>query len=135
MYQARCSCGVVVLTLNGAPEMTIACHCLDCQRRTGSPFGVGAYYQAERVEISGTSREFARSTASGGTMRNYFCELCGATVYWRAEKFKGMIGIAVGAIADPGYPSPDRSVWEQSKHHWVEIAPAHEHRLRGSGST
>lgn len=32
-----------------------------------------------------------------------------------------MIGVAVGAIADPNYPAPVRSVFEQSKHRWVDI--------------
>jgi hypothetical protein len=134
-YKARCSCGALSLSFAGPPEMTVACHCIDCQRRTGSPFGVGAYYRAERVEISGHGKEIARSTAMGGTMRNYFWDHCGSTVYWRTEKFEGMIGVAVGAIADPGYPGPDRSVWEQWKHHWVEIGPAHEHRAKGTGGT
>ncbi|MHC2281080.1 hypothetical protein ACVME8_007723 [Bradyrhizobium diazoefficiens] len=35
-----------------------------------------------------------------------------------------MIGVAVGAIADPNYPAPIRSVFEQSKHSWVEITGA-----------
>jgi hypothetical protein len=35
-----------------------------------------------------------------------------------------MIGVAVGAIADPKHPTPLRSVFEQSKYDWVEICGA-----------
>jgi len=35
-----------------------------------------------------------------------------------------MIGVAIGAIADPNFPAPVRSVFEQSKHVLVEIAGA-----------
>ena len=43
----------------------------------------------------------------------------------------GMVGIAVGTIAVPDSPRLIRSVFEQSKHGWVEIAGA-EHFQQGS---
>lgn len=121
MSDARCNCGAVALSLAGPPRMVAACHCIDCQRRTGAPFGVGAFYRAEAVTISGSAKEFARLGASGGTVRSYFCPDCGSTVYWKADAMPGHVGVAVGAIADPKFPAPVKSVFEQSKHHWVEI--------------
>jgi hypothetical protein len=38
--------------------MVVACHCIDCQRRTGAPFGVGAFYPADAVTISGAPKEY-----------------------------------------------------------------------------
>lgn len=121
MSDARCVCGAVALSLAGPPRMVAACHCIDCQRRTGAPFGVGAFYRAEAVTISGSAKEFARPGASGGTVRSYFCPDCGSTVYWKADVMPGHVGVAVGAIADPKFPAPVKSVFEQSKHDWVEI--------------
>lgn len=121
MNTASCSCGRLTLSLSGPSRMVVACHCLDCQRRTGAPFGVGAFYPADAVALSGAAKEFARVAASGGTVRSYFCPECGSTLYWTADNLPSMIGIAVGALADPGYTAPARSVFEQSKHHWVEI--------------
>lgn len=44
-----------------------------------------------------------------------------------------MITVAVGAIADPNFPAPIKSVFEQSKHAWVEINGAGvEHLQQGS---
>jgi hypothetical protein len=124
MVDAQCSCGAVTLTLPEYSKLVIACHCLDCQRRTGAPFGVGAFYRAEQVAISGTPREFTRVAASGGKVHAYFCTNCGSTVYWRAENLPTHIGVAVGALADPKYPAPLRSIFEQSKHDWVQIEGA-----------
>ena len=77
MVDARCSCGAVTLSLPEEPsKIVIACHCLDCQRRTGAPFGVGAYYPADVVTISGISKEFTHAAASGGEIHNYFCPQC-----------------------------------------------------------
>ena len=121
MTHARCSCGAVTLTLPEPSKLVVACHCLDCQRRTGAPFGVGAFYQVDVVAISGTPKEFTRDAASGGKVHSYFCPNCGSTIYWRADNLPSLIGVAVGAFADPNHPGPVRSVFEQSKHHWVQI--------------
>ncbi len=124
MTNARCSCGAISLSLPGSSRLVVACHCIDCQRRTGAPFGVGAFYPSESVAISGSPREFTRTAASGGKVHNYFCADCGSTVYWKAENLPGLIGVAVGAMADPKYPPPLKSVFEQSRHDWVEIGAA-----------
>jgi hypothetical protein len=121
MTDARCNCGALALSLPATPIMVAACHCLECQRRTGAPFGVGAFYAVEAVRISGTPKEYVRAGESGGKVRCYFCPDCGATVYWKADKVPGMMGVAVGAVADPNFPGPSKSVFERSKHAWVEI--------------
>src|SRR5262245_9480738 len=77
MSDARCVCGAIALSLAGPPKLVGACHCVACQRRTGAPFGVGAFYPADAVTISGAAKEFARLGASGGTVRSYFCPDCG----------------------------------------------------------
>jgi hypothetical protein len=112
--------------------MVVACHCIDCQRRTGAPFGVGAYYPAEVVTISGTSKEFTHAAASGGKIHNYFCPQCGSTVYWKLSNLPALIAVAVGAMAEPKYPAPVISVFEQSKHDWVQIDGAVGHFQQSS---
>ncbi|MCP3466695.1 MULTISPECIES: GFA family protein [unclassified Bradyrhizobium] len=124
MTTARCSCGAVTLSLPGPSRLVVACHCIDCQRRTGAPFGVGAFYPAETIAVSGEPKEFTRAAASGGKVHSYFCTLCGSTVYWKSSNLPAFIGVAVGAIADATNPAPVRSVFEQSKHAWVEIGGA-----------
>ena len=133
MTDARCSCGAIALSLAGPPRLVGACHCVACQRRTGAPFGVGAFYPADAVTISGSAKEFARPGASGGTVRSYFCPDCGSTVYWKADALPGYFGVAVGAMADPKFPAPVRSIFEESKHDWVAIDGAGvEHFQQGS---
>lgn len=132
MVDARCSCGALTLTLPGPSRLVVACHCLDCQRRTGAPFGVGAFYPADAVAIAGTPKEFTRVAASGGKVQSYFCPDCGSTVYWKAERLPSMIGVAVGAVADPKFPPPVRSIFEQSKHDWIQIDSAADHFWQSS---
>ena len=134
MAEARCSCGALRLALTGSAKLVLACHCLDCQRRTGAPFGVGAFYPAEAVAVTGTPREFTRTAASGGEVHMFFCETCGSTVFWKAENLPTMIGVAVGALADPSFPAPVISVFEQSKHGWVEMDCAASHFPQSSAA-
>lgn len=131
--QARCVCGAVTADLPGPSAQIVACHCVDCQRRTGSPFGVGAYYPADAVRCSGPVTEFVRPTEAGGEFRTSFCSVCGTSVYWTTSGKPNMIGIAVGAIADPTYPAPVSSLWERSRHTWTSIDNAVEHLPRGWG--
>ena len=97
MTVARCSCGALTLTLPGPSKWVVACHCLDCQRRTGAPFGVGAFYPVDAVVISGAAKAFTREAASGGKVHTYFCPNCGSTIYWKADNLASLIGVAVGA--------------------------------------
>jgi hypothetical protein len=135
MADARCSCGVLTLTLQEPSKLVVACHCLDCQRRTGAPFGVGAFYPVDSVAISGTPKEFTREAASGGKVHSFFCPNCGSSVYWKADNLPSLIGVAVGALADPEYPAPAKSIFERTKHNWVQIDDAAEHFQQSSAAT
>jgi hypothetical protein len=128
---ARCQCGQLAVNLPGPSSSVVACHCSDCQRRSGSPFGVLAYYADDSIKITGEATRYQRPTATGGTFETFFCPTCGSTVYARAGKHPTLIGIAVGAICDPTYPAPVRSVWEEGKHDWVVIPEPAQHFPRG----
>ena len=124
---AKCQCGQLSVALPGPSSAIVACHCRYCQRRSGSPFGVLAYYPREAVSITGMASRYERPTASGSGFASYFCATCGSTVYAIAGKSPSLIGVAVGAVADPDYPGPTRSVWEANKHAWVAIPDPAEH--------
>lgn len=128
---ARCSCGAVTVVATDEPNSVVACHCLACQRRTGSVLGVGAYFPQDKVDISGATREYVRDTDAGNRFFTYFCPTCGTSMHWRSDKNPGMIGVAVGAFAEPTFPAPVRSVWEQSRHPWMEVETATQHFPKG----
>ncbi len=106
------------------------CHCLDCQRRTGSAFSVAVFYARDKVVIrAGKTNSFERESASGSTVRFSFCVRCGANVYWQTDRLPALIGVALGAFANPQFPRPTQSVWARDKHGWLSLPadiPAHE---------
>ncbi|WP_082222353.1 GFA family protein [Mesorhizobium loti] len=129
--EAKCQCGQLAVTTPGPSSTVVACHCSYCQRRSGSPFGVFAYYPDDVLAIIGEATKYERPTETGGTFETFFCPVCGSTVYARASKHPTMLGIAVGAFNDASFPAPVRSVWEQGKHHWVSIPGHAQHFPKG----
>ena len=120
-HQATCQCGQLRVRAEGEPAIVIACSCLACQRRTGSPFGTGAYFREEMVTPEGEAEVYARVADSGLDVSIRFCPRCGTSVYWSAELRPGHYGIAVGCFADPGFVEPARVVWGESQHPWVRF--------------
>jgi len=124
---AACSCGQLQLVVEGEPVRVSVCHCLACQRRTGSAFGVQARFPRERVRVSGRSHEFVRLSDVGEPRTYHFCPHCGATVYYVLSTAPEVVAIPVGAFADSAFPQPQFSVWESRKHGWVTLPSAVEH--------
>ncbi len=120
---ASCSCGQLSAHVTGEPVRISICHCLACQRRTGSVFAEQARFPREQVTVSGTSTEFSRVGDEGSCATFHFCPTCGATVWWQATGLEEFVTIPVGAFADPDFATPNVSVYESRKHKWV-IPPA-----------
>jgi len=82
--------------------------------------------------MRGALRNVTHAAASGGKIHNYSCPQCGSTVYWKLSNLPALIAVAVGAMAEPKYPAPVISVFEQSKHDWVQIDGAVKHFQQNS---
>jgi hypothetical protein len=130
---AQCSCGALRVEAEGEPVAVVACHCRECQRRTGSVFGVGAYYERARIRMSGQSSVYVRDAAEGRKFRTHFCPRCGTSLCWETDRHPAQVGIAVGGFCDPDFRAPSRSVWEQTKHHWISLPPELQHYSQGRG--
>jgi len=125
--RAACSCGQLNVTTEGDPVRISMCHCLACQRRTGSAFGVQARFPQDNVSIEGRSTQYVRTADSGNHITFHFCPDCGSTVYYRLEGLPDVIAVAVGAFADPAFPAPKVSVYEARRHAWAGIPADVEH--------
>ena len=124
---ASCSCGQLTVTVSGDPVRISICHCLACQRRTGSVFGAQARFRRAGAAIDGRSNAYVRVADSGRKLTFNFCPDCGATVHYAIDGHDDLIAIPVGAFADPHFPAPAYSVYEDRRHGWVGIPPGVEH--------
>jgi len=131
---AQCQCGSLQVDTDGEPDSVVVCNCTACQRRSGSPLGEGAYYARERLTFVGEVREFVRKTDAGNTFHAFFCPTCATSLYFFSSRDPNRVGIAVGAFADPSFPKPQRSVFEESKHAWIGLPADMEGFVRGRDS-
>jgi hypothetical protein len=121
IHEGGCLCGAVRYRVTDEPYLAGVCHCTLCKRRTGSAFGVAAYFDASAVQIkSGALKTYEyRSDENNRWLKLEFCLTCGTTVSWTAELFPSARGIAVGTFDDPTWIKPAAHFWTRSAMHWM----------------
>jgi hypothetical protein len=73
----QCYCGAIAY--EAEPNSIGICHCLDCQRLTGSAFRANVPAPAEGFRIlKGTPRQYIKTGDTGAKRVHAFCENCGS---------------------------------------------------------
>jgi hypothetical protein len=124
---AQCHCGQLRAIASGEPDRIYICHCIACQRRTGAVVHSGTRWPRSQVRVEGEHKIYARKGESGFEIRFHFCPNCGSSVFWEGDRSPTTCGIAVGAFADPDFPPPTQSGYEESMHRWLGLPPGIEH--------
>lgn len=117
---ASCCCGQLQIEVYGEPRGVGVCHCLACQQRTGSVFAALAGFAAP-FKVTGKATEYVRTGDKGAQFRFRFCPVCGSTVFHTEAGVSGGVSVAVGAFADPTFPPPEVSVYDDRRHSWVQL--------------
>lgn len=126
-HRASCRCGALTAVATGLPTRISVCHCLDCQKRSGSAFSAQVRFANSDVTVAGPSQRWRTTGASGRWAEFERCATCGDTIAYRIEFFPDVTAIPLGAFDDPYAFTPAHSVWEVRKHDWVAIAGPVEH--------
>jgi hypothetical protein len=103
---ATCRCGQLQAKCSGEPVRISVCHCLNCQKRSGSSFAAQARWPDEGVAMAGEFNVWTHQNDSGSRMSFRFCPVCGSTIAYVAEAMPGLTAIAIGAFADPNFRRP-----------------------------
>jgi hypothetical protein len=121
-----CACGQASITVDALPSMHGVCHCTNCKRRTGSAFGISAYFDRTAVvQQRGETKTYTfHHTAQNHDQERHFCSHCGTTLFWFVSSVPEKIGIAGGCFADAGLPEPSYSVTDRKRESWVSL-PQH----------
>jgi hypothetical protein len=82
-----------------------------------------ARFRREQIAFAGEATAWTRTAESGNALTFSFCPTCGSTVYWEGASFPGLVAVAIGSFADPTFPAPAVSVWEEARHPWVSLPP------------
>lgn len=120
---AACHCGQLRLQVDGDPFVVSLCHCLACQRRTGSAFGIQAAFEAEQVRVSGQYKDYSRISDEADRKEHafHFCPECGSSVFYTETDEPDLVVVMVGAFADPSFPPPTEAGYDVRRHQWVGL--------------
>ncbi len=118
----RCSCGAVKYRLISAPMFVHCCHCLDCQRQTGSAFVLNALIEGTRVQLlSGETKPYPQPTDSGRPHVIHRCPDCGTALWSTYGGREQLRFVRVGTLEQPSTLAPDVHIYTRSKQPWVRL--------------
>lgn len=120
---ASCACRRASVTVSGEPASLAVCHCTNCRRRTGSAFGVSAYFPRAAVsQVTGALSKFAfHHKEQNHDQERYFCSTCGTTLYWHISSMPKLVGIAGGCFTEQPLSEPAHSYSHSQRLPWVNI--------------
>jgi hypothetical protein len=117
-----CLCGAVRYRLIEEPFAFYACHCTDCQRQTGSAFGLSMFVRSEAIEtLRGEPRAY-RVTLEDGRMKcGRFCGECSVRLWGEPAKYPDLRVLRPGTLDRPGAYAPFGDIWTASRRPWVAL--------------
>lgn len=118
--EGGCSCGAVRYRLASEPLFVHCCHCLNCQRQTGSAFVINLLIEADRVELLAGDPQPVDVPRDRGTQRIYRCPTCQVAVF--SEYTRPQVRFVRGGTLDePSSVAPDVHIFTKSKLPWVSL--------------
>ncbi len=122
--EGGCACGKVRYRLLSEPLFVHCCHCLSCQRQTGSAFVVNLLVEAERVQLlAGEPRPVDVPRDDGSTQRIYRCPSCQIALYSEYGT-AGVWFVRAGTLDRPREVTPDVHIYTRSKMGWLDLPEA-----------
>lgn len=118
--EGGCQCGAVRYRIEGKPLDLAVCHCTECQRQSGSAFGMSLAIRAASFQLTkGALTSFTVQCDSGRTKTCTFCPNCGTRIHHQTNP-TGM-SIKAGTLDDTANLTPTAHYWTKRKQAWVVI--------------
>jgi hypothetical protein len=120
--EGGCACGAVRYRMSSGPMFVHCCHCLDCQRQTGSAFVLNALIETDRVQaLKGEPYPVMMPTDSGRPHRIFRCPDCQVAVYSEYGGNTAFRFVRIGTLDQPSALKPDVHIFTRSKQPWVQL--------------
>ena len=117
-----CPCGDLRYELIKPPMFTHCCHCIQCQKLTGSAFVLNAIIENDCISVlSGFLSVTAGPTESNRPHDIYRCSTCQTAVWSDYGRRPNYRFVRVGTLDQPNLIKPDAHIFVRSKLDWVVI--------------
>ncbi len=118
--EGSCQCGTIRYEVTGPHKTIVACHCSDCQRQSGSAFGMTMVVAEANFRLTkGAVKIDAQRSDAGRRKLGAFCPDCGCRIYNQTEWREGTISVKPGTLDDTSWLVPDMHLWTRNKQSWV----------------
>ena len=119
--EGGCLCGAVRYRIHGDPLTLYACHCTDCQRQSGSAFGLSMIVARTDFEVvQGEPLALDLTTDDGRNRRPRLCGACGNRLY-NESKVAEVVVVRGGTVDGAATLRPIGHIWTRSAQPWVRI--------------
>jgi hypothetical protein len=107
--------------LASEPLFVHCCHCLNCQRQTGSAFVINVLIETDRVELlAGEPQQVSVPRSGGKKQQIWRCPKCQTAVYSQYTTPRIRF-VRAGTLDDPASVAPDVHIFTRSKLPWVTL--------------
>jgi hypothetical protein len=113
-YTGGCQCGSVRYVLTTEPIRLAACRCKECQRQSGSAFGMSMPVKKDSLTVAGLTKQVTRIADSGNEVTGVFCPECGVRIYHVLKPTAEVLSLKPGTLDDTRWLGPDHFVWMKS---------------------
>jgi hypothetical protein len=119
-----CLCGAVRYVIREGMRLNpYACHCTDCQSRTGSAFSEHMLFAATDIKVTGELDTGEFTSPSGAHSRIYGCAKCKARIYAVSDAREGFASLRCGTLDNSAEFVPAAHIWVKSKQPWIVLPP------------
>ena len=116
----RCDCGATTYAVAAEGVKAYACHCLNCQTRSGSAFALHAMIPAETFTCDGATVTHVRKS-SGMEITEVFCATCHTRISNSNSLLAGMVFLQVGTLDISDRIQPFAHIWTSRKQAWIAL--------------
>jgi hypothetical protein len=117
-----CHCEDITFTAVIDPTKVRGCHCIDCQKLSGTAFRTTVMSEPDGVIFTkGKAKEYIKIAANGNRRAHGFCQHCGSSLYVTTEEKSNRIyGIRVGTLEQRNDLIPCFQTWHRSAVPWLK---------------
>jgi hypothetical protein len=120
--EGGCECGDIRYAITGEPLALAVCHCTQCQRQSGSAFGMTLVVPRAIFRIASGEPHCYTTVADSGTPKDcFFCGRCGVRIYNAPESMPETVNVKPGTLDDTRWLAPKMQVWCSSQQPWLEL--------------
>ena len=117
-----CLCGAIKYEFDKSNLISAHhCHCIDCQKSTGSGKSTILLLPAQAILMDGELKFYTSPTSSGRNMSRGFCEECGSPVLSFIKEMQEVNFLKAGSLDDSSWLKIDSNFYSSSAHSWSPI--------------